>query len=141
MHWQQFLGPPKPRHFPVSIPCPFAGNGLGLSSLCSGTPLVSAVYSTLTRTHTTRTHALGPKPPLVYAFALTSSLTQANGNLEGEFGDRWAASGEKYLQRALLAEEKLVCALDRERALQQQVIEVATGVQKQKEEHGCTTVT
>ena len=80
------------------------------------------MYSTLTHAHTTRTHALGPKPPLVYAFVLTSSLTQANGNLEG---DRWAASGEKYLQRALLAEEKLACALDRERALQQQVIEVA----------------
>ena len=77
-----------------------------------------------THAHTQNPHTRTRTTLLVYAFALTSSLTQANGNLEGEFGDRWAASGEKYLQRALLAEEKLACALDREWALQQQVIEV-----------------
>jgi hypothetical protein len=60
----------------------------------------------------------------VFAFALTSMITQANGDWEAEFVDRWAPSGEKYVQRAL--EDKLASALERERVLRQQVIAAAT---------------
>jgi len=60
----------------------------------------------------------------VLAFTLTSMITQANGDWEAEFVDRWAPSGEKYLQRAL--EDKLASALERERVLRQQVIAVTT---------------